>query len=98
VTASIKAHDGVMHVTGELNFATVMDLWRDSLAKLAELTAVDIDLSQVKTSNSAGLALLLAWLKYAEKCGKSVTFKHIPAHLASIIKVSGTEKILKMNI
>jgi phospholipid transport system transporter-binding protein len=76
-------------VTGDLNFATVMDLWEQSLPLLAQCQRLDFDLSKVVSSNSAGLALMIEWIKQAKHSNKAITFYSLPRQLASIASVSG---------
>jgi phospholipid transport system transporter-binding protein len=95
-TVSIEYQDNSLLINGELNFATVMTLWKESMAKLANYDVLQFDLARVRASNSAGLALLLEWLKYAKHANKKIFFKNIPANLASIIDVAGLHNILSL--
>jgi len=81
-------------VSGELNFETIVALWKQSLPLLARYPRIDIDLSKVTASNSAGLALLLEWLKYGKRQNKVVTFSEMPAQLRSIASVAGVDLML----
>jgi len=92
--AKIHANADSLVVSGELNFATVVSLWRDSLALLVSQTHLNFDLSGVTLSNSAGMALILEWIKYAKNHSKMIRFENIPAQLVSIISVSGLQSIL----
>jgi phospholipid transport system transporter-binding protein len=93
-TATLQLQQNKLCVIGALNFVTVVKLWRESLPTLAPLSALQFDLAQVTSSNSAGVSLLLEWVKYAKQSGKTIEFKNIPAQLLSIIKVSGIQNIL----
>ena len=92
--ASIDFEKDCLHVSGDLNFATVVSLWVQSLTKLQSLADLTFDMAKVHTCNSAGLALMLEWVKYAKRANKKIQFKNIPANLASIIKVAGVNNIL----
>jgi ABC-type transporter Mla MlaB component len=48
----------------------------------------------VRVYLSAGVSLLLEWVKFARQSGKTIEFKNISAQLLSIIKVSGIQFIL----
>lgn len=76
-------------ISGDLNFKTIVLLWKQSLPYLENISHIDIDLSQVTNSNSAGLALLLEWLKYGKREKKTITFNGIPSQLHSIAEVAG---------
>ena len=88
--AAITADEkGQLIVSGELNFATILGLWNQSLPLFINCSHIDIDLSQVTLSNSAGVALLIEWLKYAKQNNKAIAFHGIPAQLQSIAAVAG---------
>ena len=94
--ATIKREDNHLSVTGELNYQTVVSLWKESLFLFTKNTAeFYFDLSKVSSANSAGLALLLEWIKFAKRQKKTIQFHNIPDQLLSIAAVSGVEKILK---
>jgi phospholipid transport system transporter-binding protein len=93
----IAEDKNVLMVSGELNFETVVGLWRDSLRLLMNRSECCFDFSKVTSSNSAGVVLLLEWAKYAKRKNKSFRFEHIPAQLMSIVQVSGIGKILNLS-
>jgi len=92
--SNITYKNNCLALSGPLDFDTVMDLWRSSLPLLAERSELTFDLSSVSNSNSAGLALLLEWVKYAKNSNKRIHFKNIPSQLLSIAAVSGIDKII----
>jgi ABC-type transporter Mla MlaB component len=47
------------------------------------------DLSTLEEYNSAAVALLMAWLRYAHAQGKSVVYAGAPAELLNLIDVGG---------
>jgi phospholipid transport system transporter-binding protein len=79
-------------VTGDLDFSTVEKLWKESLPLLAQLREIKFDLSKVTSANSAGITLLIEWLKYADREKKSVSFANIPATIMSLAAISGVDK------
>lgn len=87
--AIIADEKGQLIVSGELNFATIVGLWNQSLPLFTNRSQIDIDLSQVTLSNSAGVALLVEWMKYAKRTNKPITFHGIPTQLQSIAVVAG---------
>ncbi len=86
--ATLVDENGRLTVSGELNFETVTTLWKQSLLFLAKYPVIHIDLSKVTTSNSAGLALLVEWLKYGKREKKTIHFSGIPLQLQSIAEVA----------
>jgi phospholipid transport system transporter-binding protein len=94
MTASVTLEHNRLMVSGDLNFATVPELSTQSLPLLAQCSALQFDLSRVTSSNSAGLALLLEWLKYAKKTAKTISFAELPKTLMQIALAAGVDKML----
>lgn len=76
-------------ITGDLNFSTVAVLWKKALPWLVTNDALCIDLSQVKSANSAGLALLIEWVRYAKSQNKTIVFKGLPHSIKVLAEISG---------
>lgn len=94
--ATLQAENGRLMLSGDLNFASVVTIWHESLPFLKSNEKIIIDFSRVTTANSAGLALMVEWIKWAAKQGRSsISFVAIPEQILSIAKVSGLEAILK---
>jgi phospholipid transport system transporter-binding protein len=93
-TAAIVEEKNRLIVSGELNFETVAVLWKQSLPLLVKYPHINIDLSQITSSNSAGLALLLEWLKYGKRENKVITFSGIPQQLQSLAAIAGVDLII----
>lgn len=83
----LTVHEGTLKVHGPLTFATVPGLFieSNSIIKSASET-ITIDLQDVSRTDSAGLALLVEWLRAA---GSHARFVNIPAQLRRLIDVSG---------
>ena len=92
--ASITYQNERLMVSGDLNFNTVMNVWNNSLPLLNSGSDLQFDLSNVISANSAGLVLLIEWVKYAKKVGKAISFHYMPAQLNSIISVAGVSGFL----
>lgn len=58
---------------------------------------VAVDLSGVEHADSASVALLLDWWRYAKTKNKSVTFTNLPQKMQDIINVSNLENILPIS-
>jgi phospholipid transport system transporter-binding protein len=56
-----------------------------------------VDLAGVTRADSAGLALLVEWLRESEIAGNSIEFVNVPAQLLSIARVCGLDDILALN-
>jgi phospholipid transport system transporter-binding protein len=90
----IGYQNDMLVVSGELNFVTVVNLWKDSLPKLNNYSTLHFNLANVTASNSAGLALILEWIKYAKRHNKPISFTNIPEHLTSILQVAGMQQMM----
>lgn len=98
--ARIEANaDGGVALIGELNHQTVPALLKASLGMLfkgndARRGDVAIDLAKVSRSDSAGVALLLEWLRQAKKAGRGIRFNNMPPQMHELARVAGVDKLL----
>jgi phospholipid transport system transporter-binding protein len=81
-------------VSGKLSFDTVSELMQQGTALFANASNVDIDLSSVTHADSAGLALLLEWLRYGKHNNKVVRYQNLPAQLTSLAAISEVDAML----
>jgi len=89
-----EAGHGSWVLVGDLSFTTVPELRGGLDIKSADRPQISIDLAGVTRSDSAGLALLIEWLRESERLGKTITFLNMPAQMQSIARVCGLEGIL----
>ncbi len=89
-----EAGAGRYVVTGPLQFDTVTEARTLSVALMAPNTSLVLDLQGVSRADSAGLALLVEWLREARRRQVDVHFENIPAQLLAIARVSRLESIL----
>lgn len=80
-------------LSGELSFATVTSLLAQSRSLFAAVTSLDIDLSGVKHADSAGLSLLLAWLRFGKREGKAIRYRGLPAQLRALATISEVDSL-----
>lgn len=84
-------------MSGALTFATVPHIHAHSGAVFAgDGASVTLDLQGVTHTDSAGLALILEWMRTAQRQGKVVVFRNIPAQMLSIARLSGLDAILPL--
>lgn len=96
-TASFEtAGEGRYRVAGVLDATTVPLLLRESEARIANTSssAVEIDLSGVTESDSAGLALLLEWLRLAKQRNAKVKFENVPTQVLALARISEVEALI----
>ncbi len=95
--ASIQVgKNGRLEIHGALDFDSVPGLWSHCCARFSERNELDIDLSQVERSDSAGLALLVECLRQAHQSGKTLRFFNIPAQMLAIARVSSLDQVLPL--
>ncbi len=88
---------GRWRVSGELSFATVPELARAGMQMLAGTDPVEVDLGGVRRSDSAGVALLVEWLRQARQRGVELRYSHLPEQMRNIIRVAGLDRILPVD-
>ena len=89
--ANIMQQKGCLIISGDLNFFSVMSLWQQSLTLFSSMRELRFDLAEVSSSNSAGVALVLEWIKYARAKQKPIQFTNVPNQLASVLKAAGVD-------
>lgn len=95
-TATLAMDGATLTVSGVLDFDTVVALqvqgqqWIETAAP-AQFT---LDLGAVQYSSSAGLALLLDWMRTAAARGKQARISAMPADMRALAHVSGLEEML----
>jgi len=86
--------DGHWQVSGDLNFNSVTGLWR-GMSEMFESTApLCLDLANVTRSDSAGLALLIEWLREARRKNKPLSFINIPLQMQAVANSCGVDILL----
>jgi len=90
------ATDGLVKIGGVLDLSTVQVLKKQTIGLFNGPSEIQFDLSAVSQSNSAALALMLEWLKIAQKHQVSLTFSNFPEHLLQLASVYGIEQDLNI--
>lgn len=79
---------------GELSFKTVPTIIGELNGLLSGESPQVIDLSGVTRIDSAGVALLLDWVRAAKNCNVSVRFRNVPPQMLALAKVAGVGYLL----
>lgn len=87
---------GRFRLSGELGFHTVPELWQQTRTLFHDCRSLTIDLSGVERSDSAGLALLVEWMREAARCGAELHFVNMPPQMLAIARVSSLDRILPL--
>ena len=87
---------GKIQVRGALTCATARRARAAASRLLAARggPALEVDLSAVTASDSAGLAVLLDWLALAHRQGRAIHFTNLPAPIRAVAHISEVESLL----
>jgi phospholipid transport system transporter-binding protein len=85
---------GSLRLRGELGFDNAGAILQQSLGAFAGQARVEVDLSGLAQVDSAGLALLLEWLRLARAEGRTVSFAMPSERLRALARLSGVEEML----
>jgi phospholipid transport system transporter-binding protein len=90
---------GIYSLQGELTFASIdkQAVQALTLKRHSADNTIIVDLDEVTLLDSAGLALLIEWLKLAQRKKVHLRFKNIPGQLLAIARLSGFEQELLAN-
>lgn len=91
-----RGADDRLVVAGELDFTTVVRLRETAQPLLGAGADVRIDLQGITRSDSAGLALLVDWMRAAQRLGKPIQFLNIPPQMLAIARVSSLDQVLPL--
>lgn len=87
---------GHFEVVGDMTFATVGALLDRSEEAFEDHTELDLDLAQVSRTDSAGLALLLEWINWANHSVREIRFRNIPDKIRRIARATEVEDLLSI--
>ena len=86
--------DGRFALTGEMSFDSAERILKASEKPFEEHTQLEIDLSGVTVSDSAGLALLLEWVTWANHTVREIRFEGMPERVMAIAKTTEVDGLL----
>jgi len=85
----IDEGDGLFIIDGDLTFASIDKKVIKSFDFLKTTKLITIDLGRVACTDSAGLALMIEWIKVSRQHNAQISFKNIPEQLRNLAKLSG---------
>jgi len=95
-TQITRLNNNTLAVAGVLDFVNVVALKTEGEQLLSQMSeACVIDLSKVTRAGSAGVSLLLGWLRFANNRDLPLSFSHLPEDLLGVAQVSGLQDILQ---
>lgn len=88
---------GSFQLSGALTVATVAALRQQGLQNFrrSDAQALNVDLRGVTAADSAGLALLIDWLAWAEAEGRPLRFDALPPTLLALATLSEVDTLLQ---
>ena len=86
--------DGHFALAGEVTFDTAEKILRVSERQFEKHTRLEIDLSGVTLSDSAGLALLLEWVTWANHTVREIRYSGMPEKVLAIAKTTEVDDLL----
>ena len=93
--ASLEAlGNGRFKVRGPLDAETATDMLESSEAAFRDSKSLEIDHGGVPEGDSAGLALLIEWIRRARKQNQQLQFKNLPTQIASLARISQVDELL----
>jgi phospholipid transport system transporter-binding protein len=93
----VENEDGSWLLQGELGFNSVPSVLKHAGISMLGKQQVTVDLKGITRADSAGLALLVEWLRESQLAGNSIVFLNVPAQMLSIARVCGLDEILSLN-
>jgi phospholipid transport system transporter-binding protein len=84
---------GRFRVSGVLDASTAREVLEQSESRFAQSREIDVDLGGVGESDSAGLALLIEWLRMARQGGRAIRFANVPAQIEALARISEVEEL-----
>lgn len=92
---AVRREGNTVNVSGALTFQTVPDYLVQASAWTGGPNGdLTVNLAEVTRADSAGLALLLEWLRMARESGRGLHFTGVPEQVRKMIEVSGLTDVL----
>jgi phospholipid transport system transporter-binding protein len=84
-----------LEIEGDLTFSTIDKNTARIMDKLLTPNDITVNLKQVNATDSAGLALIIEWLKIARSRNITLTFINAPQQLQALALLSGFESLFQ---
>jgi phospholipid transport system transporter-binding protein len=86
--------DGRYALLGDLGIESAAGLLRRGEAAFSGQPEITVDLSGVTDADSAGLAVLIEWVRGARGEGRQIRFLGMPARLGDLARIGGVNELL----
>ncbi len=84
-----------LEIEGDLTFSTIDKNTAKIMDKLLTPHDITVNLKQVEATDSAGLALIIEWLKIARSRNIELVFINVPKQLQALALLSGFEHLFQ---
>jgi phospholipid transport system transporter-binding protein len=85
---------GKFSLNGHMTFDTAGEILRESEEPFEKYTRIEVALDGVTETDSAGLALLLEWITWANHTVREITFTGVPEIINAIARTTEVENLL----
>lgn len=95
--ASVSIEGDTLTLTGVLDHETVLEVDAQGHQWIVEADTREckLELGAITYSSSAGIALLLGWLRTAQAQQKTLRFLQVPTSMIALANVGGLENVLR---
>ena len=87
--------EGHFALNGEMTFETAERILMASEEPFEQHTRIEVDLEGVTRADSAGLALLLEWITWANHTVREIRFLSMPERILAIARTTEVDQLLK---
>jgi len=87
--------EGRFALGGEITFETAERILLASEEPFEQHTRIEVDLAGVTKADSAGLALLLEWITWANHTVREIRFLSMPERILAIARTTEVDQLLK---
>jgi len=87
--------EGNFRLNGKMTFQTADSVLRASERLFEEHTQIEMDLGGVTDTDSAGLALMLEWITWANHTVREIRFVNVPEKIDAIAKTTEVDHLLR---
>jgi phospholipid transport system transporter-binding protein len=95
-----ESSPGNFAASGALTFATARNARDSGLAvfRASNSPQIQVDCAGIAASDSAGMAVLLDWLAFAKRSGKSLRYTGLPEQVQEIARISDVLELLERGV
>lgn len=88
--------DGILRLTGRIGYSNAAAMLPVGRKALANGNVTQLDLAGLKASDSATLAMLLAWAAEARRSKRRLVMSGAPGGLRALARLANAEELLQL--